>query len=138
MPQPQYACSLIWDGFDSYLFEDRPRNGRPAAGRLPCFGGAVEPGETSRDAIVRELREELQLVVAGPLIPMVELWVRGTWVARFFRCYIPSATELITEDQVQARWLTLDQALAHARISPWHAAVIRAFQAGRITAQSDD
>ena len=138
MPQPRYACCFVWDGDQHYLFEDRPKNGRPAAGRLTCFGGALEAGETALQAIQRELQEELQLRHSGPFVPMVELWVRGAWMARFYRCYLPQGTSLQLEDKVRACWLRSDRIHAHLRLSPWHRACFEALEAGKTFAKSDD
>ena len=55
------VAALIWDG-DKFLACQRPAN--KARGLLWEFvGGKTEPGETPRDALIRECREELDVVV---------------------------------------------------------------------------
>jgi 8-oxo-dGTP pyrophosphatase MutT (NUDIX family) len=137
MSQPRYACCLLWDGANHYLFEDRPLNGRPAAGRLTCFGGALEANESAAEAIHREIYEELAVRLAGPVVPIVELYVKNQWTARFFRAYLPRRSALVPEAQVQPCWLTLSDALRHPRCSPWHASAIEAWQAGAVSAQAN-
>ena len=55
------AAALIWDG-ERFLICQRPAN--KARGLLWEFvGGKVEPGETKEQALVRECREELDILV---------------------------------------------------------------------------
>lgn len=56
------AAALIWDG-DRFMICQRPPH--KARGLLWEFvGGKVEPGETSRQALIRECREELGVTLA--------------------------------------------------------------------------
>ena len=60
------AVALIIDQHGRYLVQkrdDRPDIFFP--GHWGCFGGALEPGETYDEALVREMREELQLDVTN-------------------------------------------------------------------------
>jgi len=53
------VAAVIWrDG--RYLGVRRPE-GRPMAGAYEFPGGKIEPGESTRAALVRELREELDI-----------------------------------------------------------------------------
>ena len=53
----EVVAALIWDG-DRFMICRRPAH--KARGLLWEFaGGKVEPGETKRDALIRECREEL-------------------------------------------------------------------------------
>lgn len=57
----EVVAALIWQG-DSFLICRRPPN--KARGLLWEFvGGKVEPGETPREALIRECREELGVIV---------------------------------------------------------------------------
>jgi 8-oxo-dGTP diphosphatase len=53
------ALVVNTSGFVLHLRDDKP--GIPHPGRWSLFGGAVEDGETPDQAVIRELREELQL-----------------------------------------------------------------------------
>ena len=56
------AAALIWDDEGRFLICQRPAN--KARGLLWEFvGGKVEPGETKEQALVRECREELDILV---------------------------------------------------------------------------
>ena len=56
---------LIYDG--RYVLQHRDdRPGIAAAGMWALFGGRAEPGEDPLSAVVREVREELDLTLSSP------------------------------------------------------------------------
>ncbi len=55
------ACALI-DPDGRVLIAQRPQ-GKPMAGLWEFPGGKVEPGERPEESLIRELREELEIVV---------------------------------------------------------------------------
>lgn len=60
------AAGLIWGADGRVLVSQRPE-GSSHAGKWELPGGKLEPGETAGEALVRELREELDVEVqAGP------------------------------------------------------------------------
>jgi len=63
------ACGVLQDGAGRVLLAQRPL-GKPAAGYWEFPGGKIEPGESPRQALDRELHEELGVTVraARPLI----------------------------------------------------------------------
>ena len=57
----EVVAALIWDG-DRFLICQRPEN--KARGLLwEYVGGKVEPGETKKEALIRECREELGITI---------------------------------------------------------------------------
>jgi 8-oxo-dGTP pyrophosphatase MutT (NUDIX family) len=65
---PHFAAALITDEAGRYLMQlrdDKPAILHPGAWGL--FGGHIEPGEDPRDAVLREVEEEIGLV---PSVPM--------------------------------------------------------------------
>jgi 8-oxo-dGTP diphosphatase len=57
------ACVLV-DEAGGVLITKRPQ-GKPLAGLWEFPGGKVEAGETPEDALIRELKEELGILVTG-------------------------------------------------------------------------
>lgn len=55
------ACALV-DADGRVLIAQRPE-GKPMAGLWEFPGGKVDPGERTEDALIRELKEELGIVV---------------------------------------------------------------------------
>jgi 8-oxo-dGTP diphosphatase len=60
------ACALV-DADGRVLLAQRPA-GKPMAGLWEFPGGKVESGERPEDTLIRELREELSLVVQEPCL----------------------------------------------------------------------
>jgi 8-oxo-dGTP diphosphatase len=60
------ACALL-DADNRVLIGQRPP-GKAMAGLWEFPGGKVEPGETPEDAIIREIAEELGVIVTKPCL----------------------------------------------------------------------
>jgi 8-oxo-dGTP diphosphatase len=82
------VAGVLYDARDRVLIAQRPA-GKVLAGRWEFPGGKVAPGERAHEAIVRELREELGVVVleAARLMcyaatyPQRVIWL-DVWIAR--------------------------------------------------------
>ena len=72
-------------------------------------GGKLEPGETPREALAREIREELAVDVrVGDCLADVEYAYPGFRLRmRCFWCRIPAGEPVLREHEA-ARWLALD------------------------------
>jgi 8-oxo-dGTP diphosphatase len=60
------ACALV-DADGRVLLTERPA-GKPMAGLWEFPGGKIEPGERPEDTLIRELQEELGIVVREPCL----------------------------------------------------------------------
>lgn len=70
-------------------------------------GGKIEPGETPEQALIREIREELDTeIVVGPLFDTVEYDYPQFHLTMY--CYIckVQSGELVLKEHEAARWLT--------------------------------
>lgn len=69
-------------------------------------GGKVEPGESPRDALVREIEEELccEVVVGQEVTTTTYLYDFGTVTLTTFWCELVSGTPILTEHSA-VRWL---------------------------------
>jgi mutator protein MutT len=91
-----------------------------AAGGAWCFpGGAVEPGETSAEAIVRELGEEVGL--EGRAVEQVWRWTRpdGRLVLDWWQ--VETTSDRVIPDPAEvaeARWMTEAQIRATPGVLP--------------------
>jgi 8-oxo-dGTP pyrophosphatase MutT (NUDIX family) len=133
---PQYVCAILEDVEGRLLMESRPDDARLAAGRLTCFGGRRETGESPEACLRRELREELNWEPKS-FVKRVELRVAGDLVAWFYHAVLDFGIEKLRVARgFQAR-LVSPQELATLPVSPWHAAVLRAWLDGQSLVELD-
>ena len=98
------ACALI-DADGRVLIAQRPP-GKPMAGLWEFPGGKVEPGERPEATLIRELREELGIVVSEPcLAPLT------------FASHAYPDFHLLMPLYVCRRWDGIVTALEHARLA---------------------
>lgn len=73
-------------------------------------GGKMEPGETPQQALVREIREELDMEIeVGDLVETVEYdYPKFHLTMHCFLCSIRSG-ELVLKEHEAARWLTKEE-----------------------------
>ena len=116
-----FSCAILRRGDDKLLAEVRGADAQAAAGRLTCYGGKRERGESSLQCLVRELNEELGWAPDDiPAEPACSLLVDGYLIAHFYEASV-DRTDFETEgrafefvDESDARW------------SAWHARVLAA------------
>ena len=128
-----FSCAILRRG-DKYLAEVRGAEAQAAAGRLTCYGGKRERGETSLQCVVRELNEELGWAPDDiPAEPACSLLVDGYLIAHFYEASV-DRTDFVVEqgrsfafvDESDARW------------SAWHARILAARRRGDTVAIFDD
>jgi 8-oxo-dGTP diphosphatase len=92
-----------------FLLAQRPA-GKPYPGYWEFPGGKIEPGEDARAALVRELREELDIEVteASPWITRVYAYTHATVRLHFFRVARWNGEPRPLEDQA-IRWQPLER-----------------------------
>jgi 8-oxo-dGTP diphosphatase len=103
-PQVVVGVALLRDG---RVLAARRAPGPNSPGGWEFPGGKVEPGESERQAAVREVREELGLIVSvGPSLG--EEYVGEKYV---FRVYVgsPVSGELVLHEHTEVRWLGPDE-----------------------------
>ena len=127
-----FSCAILRRG-DKLLAEVRGADAQAAAGRLTCYGGKRERGETSLQCLVRELNEELGWAPEHiPAEPACSLLVDGYLIAHFYEASV-DCTDFVVEqgrsfafvDENDARW------------SAWHACVLAARRRGDTVAIFD-
>ena len=111
----------------SFLLAQRPE-GKVYAGYWEFPGGKVEPGETARDALVRELHEELGIEVetSYPWITRVFTYHHATVRLSFFRVTAWSG-ELHPHEGQQFAWQHLPDVTV-APVLPANAPILRALE----------
>jgi mutator protein MutT len=93
-----------------------------------CFvGGAIEPGETQAQAVVREFREE----VGGRVRPLEHIWEYdhpdGTLRLHWWRVEVLDEALAPNPDEVaEVRWCTVAEILALPRLLQSNRAFLRA------------
>jgi 8-oxo-dGTP pyrophosphatase MutT (NUDIX family) len=60
----EYSGAILLDVDNNWILQKRDnRPGLKNAGKISFFGGGCEPGENSRQCLVRELTEEIELAI---------------------------------------------------------------------------
>lgn len=103
------VAGLIQDGRGRLLACRRPEN-KHLAGKWEFPGGKIEPGESPAEALVRELREELEITVAPGegLTPVVHDYGRGPIRLIPMLCRIETGIPHPHEHS-EIRWCTLEE-----------------------------
>ncbi len=84
-------------------------------GQWGLFGGGIEPGESPQQAIQRELKEELNLELAQPLV-LLQTIVLERWILHCFYVNLPGGLQglqlhegqdwgFFDDDEVATHWL---------------------------------
>lgn len=131
MDLPQYACAILEDAEGRLLLESRPDDALHAAGRLTCFGGRREAGETPEECLRRELREELAWVPQH-LEKRVALKVGGTLMAWFYHARLDRDVAALRLVPGFRALLVKPAELPNLPVSAWHRAVLNAWLSGEI------
>lgn len=87
------VCAVIENSDNEFLVCQRPE-GKSLAGQWEFPGGKVEPGESERDALQREIHEELGCHVSvGEMLPFVELEAGMRLMP--FQCHLKEEPKLL-------------------------------------------
>ncbi|TCD48789.1 (deoxy)nucleoside triphosphate pyrophosphohydrolase [Chlorobium sp. N1] len=103
----EVVCAIVErDG--RFLIARRPE-GRPLGGLWEFPGGKVEPGETPRQALHRELMEEMRIRVEilAPLTPVEHAYPDFSLRLVPFRCSLVSGEPVLAEHDDLA-WISCD------------------------------
>ena len=130
----QVVAALIWDG-ERFLACQRPAN--KARGLLWEFvGGKVEPGETQKQALVRECREELDITVEpGEIFMEVDHEYPDLSIhLTLYNAVIASGTPTPLE-HAALRWITTDE-IDELEFCPADAQILKELKSRRPTVQA--
>lgn len=104
------AAAVVMRG-DEVLVSSRP-TGKNLAGHWEFPGGKVEPGESLRAALRREMREELDCDVTV-FDPIYRLSLRrnngGELEILFFRCFAVEPERIRAREAQEWRWIRCDR-----------------------------
>jgi 8-oxo-dGTP diphosphatase len=124
------VTAVIAKGTDRTTFLLTRRNVMPFKGAWCLPGGHIDPGETARAAVIREVAEETGLVFADPqyLCYSDEIFPEFNFYAVALAFYgTASGTISLTPDEVQeSGWFSLEEALSMP-LAFNHAEIVRSY-----------
>ena len=105
----EVVAALIWDK-GRFLACQRPES-KARGGLWEFVGGKVEPGETKRQALIRECREELDVTIAAGevFLELTHSYPDLTIHLTVFHASIAEGTPRLLEHQAM-RWVTAKEA----------------------------
>jgi 8-oxo-dGTP diphosphatase len=109
--------AVIWRGADAVLVVRRGKEPRLGEWSLP--GGGVEPGETLRQALSREVAEETGLAIEiGELIDVADAIMRDAagalafhYVLADFSAHWRGGEAVAASDILECKWVSPDEAI---------------------------
>ncbi|ADR52251.1 NTP pyrophosphohydrolase [Candidatus Liberibacter solanacearum] len=109
------ACA-VFGSYEKVLLSCRPKN-KSYAGFWEFPGGKIEDGETPEEALVRELSEELSIIVKPvDLIPLTFVshsYDKFHLLMPFFSCHHFEGSPRSCEGQ-EIKWVSLDDVKNHS------------------------
>ncbi len=125
----EVVAALIWDTKDRFLICQRPAH--KARGLLWEFvGGKVEPGETKEEALIRECKEELDVILSvnGIFTEVMHEYPDITIHLTVFHAAIAEG-ELRCLEHQDARWITVKE-ISQYRFCPADEAILEKLKFG--------
>lgn len=107
--QIEVVAALIWQG-DRFLICQRPAS-KSRGLQWEFVGGKVEPGETKQQALIRECREELDIIlsVGVEFLEVVHSYLDITICLTVFHASISQGTPKLLEHN-DMRWILPEEA----------------------------
>jgi 8-oxo-dGTP diphosphatase len=125
--RPVVVAAIIERGGRVLVSQRGPEVGQPGRWEFP--GGKRERGEGDREALARELREELGISL--PVGPRVWTATAGPLELRFFRCTWAGGQRPRALGSVQFRWVRRED-LPGLSFPPADTPLVRALTEGRV------
>ncbi|MFD2256976.1 (deoxy)nucleoside triphosphate pyrophosphohydrolase [Luteolibacter algae] len=107
----EVVCGIV-EARDGRILACRRGLDRHLGGLWEFPGGKVEPGETGEDALIRELREELQIdVEVGTALRSAVEWTDGQVSIRLrgYWCRISDNASPFALEHEELKWCTCDE-----------------------------
>ena len=99
----KFALAIFLDKEGNAVIQDR-RNYSKSGETFGLYGGGIEEGETSDQAIVRELKEELDLNITYPkLWKEMEINIKGHGLGHFSLYIFPINKELKSSKDIEGK-----------------------------------
>jgi 8-oxo-dGTP pyrophosphatase MutT (NUDIX family) len=135
-PKGRYSLAIITDPDNRVLCLKRAPGDRFAGGQWGLPGGGIEVGESSWQALCRELKEELgdrfRSRYLAHFMPVRDSFYGGIYELHLFRMEVEETAILLSEEHTEFSWVSgeafkeletfagIDEDLAHVGVWPVH------------------
>jgi 8-oxo-dGTP diphosphatase len=114
---------IFFKGKYLFLLRSAKDNVRPLEWDIP--GGGIEPGESKKEALIREVKEETGLDISSCRAIQIKEWQKISRSGKNisgtdFLCFLNKPGKIrISKEHILAKWFSQEKILSHSKTPEW-------------------
>lgn len=125
------AAIILQTSNAKFLFQGRDQNAPTYPCQIGAFGGSAEGNETAEECIIREMREELDLILDPSQLESIGIFESQTRPGDFIPAFLVrniDHSKLSLHEGSGFIELTLEEALQHEKVTDYTKLVLKTLQ----------